>query len=44
MQIAQILIFFFDNMISFPFHHWMSDDDFSYMIKSTKEVAVELGL
>ena len=35
---------FFDNMISFPFHHWMSDDDFSYMIKSTKEVAVELGL
>jgi len=28
---------FFDNMISFPFHHWMSDEDFEYMLQSTKE-------
>ncbi len=28
---------FYDNMISFPFHHWMSDDDFAYMIDATKE-------
>jgi len=28
---------FFDNMISFPFHHWMCDDDFEYMLESTKE-------
>ncbi len=27
---------FFDNMISFPFHVWMSDTDFEYMINSTK--------
>lgn len=26
---------FFDNMISFPFHEWMSDKEFDYMIKST---------
>ncbi|MBI3395545.1 MAG: DegT/DnrJ/EryC1/StrS family aminotransferase [Spirochaetia bacterium] len=25
----------FDNMISFPFHHWMSQSDFQYMIDST---------
>jgi perosamine synthetase len=29
---------FFDNMISFPFHHWLSDPDFEYMLKSTKQV------
>lgn len=33
---------FFDNMVSFPFHHWMSNDDFSYMLQSAKEVLVEL--
>jgi dTDP-4-amino-4,6-dideoxygalactose transaminase len=27
---------FFDNMISFPFHHWMSDKDFLYLIDSVK--------
>jgi len=27
---------FFDNMISFPFHHMMSDDDFEFMIEATK--------
>lgn len=29
---------FFDNMISFPFQHWMCDEDLEYMIKSIKEV------
>jgi len=29
---------FFDNMISFPFHHMMSNDDFDYMIEATKRV------
>jgi len=28
---------FFDNMISFPFHHWLSDGDFEYMLSSTQE-------
>ena len=27
---------FFDNMISFPFHVWMSDKQFKYLINSTK--------
>lgn len=26
---------FFDNMISFPFHHMMTDDDFQYLLDST---------
>ncbi|MCR9140713.1 MAG: DegT/DnrJ/EryC1/StrS family aminotransferase [bacterium] len=33
---------FYDNMISFPFHHWMSDEDFQYMIDSTKAALTEL--
>lgn len=33
---------FFDNMVSFPFHHWMSDDDFKYMLKSTEDVLKSL--
>jgi len=33
---------FFDNMISFPFHHWMSDHDFEYMLQSTREVLKQL--
>lgn len=33
---------FFDNMISFPFQHWMSDEDFDYMIASTIEVMKEM--
>ncbi len=28
---------FYDNMISFPFHHWLSKSDFEYMLDSTKE-------
>ncbi|SFV57604.1 aminotransferase, DegT/DnrJ/EryC1/StrS family [hydrothermal vent metagenome] len=33
---------FFDNMVSFPFHHMMSDEDFEYMLKSTKKILEEL--
>jgi len=28
---------FFDNMVSFPFHHMMDDDDFQWMIETTKK-------
>jgi len=28
---------FFDNMISFPFHHMLKDDDFIWMIETTKK-------
>ena len=30
--------FFYDNMISFPFHHSLTDGELNYMLKSTKEV------
>jgi len=33
---------FYDNMISFPFQHWMSDDEITYMLKSTIEALNEL--
>ncbi|MEW5948512.1 MAG: DegT/DnrJ/EryC1/StrS family aminotransferase [Thermodesulfobacteriota bacterium] len=33
---------FFDNMISFPFHHWMKEDDFEYMLDSAKDVVSTL--
>ena len=26
---------FYDNMVSFPFHHWMSNEQFDYMLDST---------
>ena len=26
---------FFDNMVSFPFHHWLSEDDVDYMTQCT---------
>ena len=32
---------FFDNMISFPFQQWMSDEEFEYMLESTKQVLKE---
>ncbi|MFC1580603.1 DegT/DnrJ/EryC1/StrS family aminotransferase [Thermodesulfobacteriota bacterium] len=32
----------FDNMISFPFHVWMNDDDFQYMMESTIEALKSL--
>ena len=33
---------FFDNMISFPFHDWMNDNDFEYMMKATKDILENL--
>jgi len=33
---------FFDNMISFPFHHSLVKEDFNYMLKATKEVLEDL--
>lgn len=33
---------FFDNMVSFPFHHWMKEADFDYMIDATKATLVAL--
>jgi len=33
---------FFDNMVSFPFHHHLSDDDFKYMLESSKDVLLAL--
>ncbi len=29
---------FFDNMVSFPFQHWMSDAELEYMLAATKEI------
>ena len=33
---------FYDNMVSFPFHLWMSDEDFDYMINCTIDALTEL--
>ena len=33
---------FFGNMVSFPFYHWMSDDDFEYMIECTIKTLKEM--
>ena len=33
---------FYNNMISFPFHVWMSNDQFKYMISSVKKVLLDL--
>lgn len=33
---------FFDSMVSFPFQHWLSEEDFDYMLKSTREVLQSL--
>ncbi|MFC1814786.1 DegT/DnrJ/EryC1/StrS family aminotransferase [Thermodesulfobacteriota bacterium] len=33
---------FFDNMISFPFHYWLSDNDLEYMLNSTRELLSHL--
>ena len=33
---------FFDNMVSFPFQHWLSEEDFDYMLTSTREVLQSL--
>jgi perosamine synthetase len=34
---------FFKNMVSFPFHHSLSTEDFMSMLSSTKEVLSEIG-
>lgn len=34
---------FFDNMVSFPFHHMMSDDDFGFMIEATRSTLNNLS-
>ena len=33
---------FFNNMISFPFHIWMTSKQFNYMISSVKKVLIDL--
>ena len=33
---------FYDNMVSFPFHEWMSDQDFNYLVTSAKSALNEL--
>ena len=33
---------FFDTMISFPFQHWLSEEEFDYMLASTREVLASL--
>jgi perosamine synthetase len=33
---------FFDNMVSFPFHHWLSEEGFNYLQTSTREVLESL--
>jgi len=33
---------FFDSMVSFPFHHMMSDEDFEYMMAVTRKVLTNL--
>lgn len=29
---------FFDSMVSFPFQHWLSEEDFDYMLESARDV------
>ena len=33
---------FFDTQVSFPFQHWMSEEDFEYMLAATREVLERL--
>lgn len=33
---------FFDSMVSFPFQHWLSQEDLEYMLHSTREVLTAL--
>ena len=33
---------FYNNMISFPFHIWMSDKEFKYLKSSVKKTLLEL--
>ncbi|MBQ7585144.1 MAG: DegT/DnrJ/EryC1/StrS family aminotransferase [Desulfovibrionaceae bacterium] len=34
---------FFDTMISFPFQHWLSEEDFAYMLDSTRKVLSQIN-
>lgn len=34
---------FFDNMVSLPFHHWLPEDDFEFMIEATKKTLAKLA-
>ncbi len=29
---------FYDTMVSFPFHHWLSEEDFTYMLEASRDV------
>lgn len=33
---------FFDSMVSFPFQHWLSEEDFIYMLESTRDILKKL--
>ena len=33
---------FFDSMISFPFQHWLTGEEFDYMLASTREVLAKI--
>ncbi len=33
---------FFDNMVSFPFHHWQSEDEMAAMIAATRDAMIHL--
>ena len=33
---------FYDNMVSFPFHNWMKEDDFQFMIDATIDVLSDM--
>lgn len=33
---------FFDSMISFPFQHWLSEEEFDYMLAATRDVLTSL--
>ena len=33
---------FYNNMISFPFHVWMSNQEFKYLINSVKNALIEI--
>lgn len=33
---------FFDSMVSFPFHHWLSEEDMNTLLLSTREVLISM--
>jgi len=34
---------FYDNQVSLPFHHWISDEDFNFVLESVNIVTHEIG-